>query len=64
MNQLKIHCILLTNNNDDDQSQPKVMLRCTVISHLLILFFNVLFLQHRAEMGIEIVEFPDSTGDK
>ena len=53
--------ILLTSNNDDGQNQSKLIICFTVKFHLL---FNVLLLQHKADMKIEIVEFLDSTGDK
>ena len=54
--------ILLTSNSDDDQKETKVILCYIVIFHLF--FSNVLLLQHKAKMKIEIVEFPDLTGDK
>ena len=52
--------ILLTSNTDDHQNQTKVILCFVVIFHLLL--FNVLLLQHKTKMKIQIVE--DSTGDK
>ena len=38
---------------DDDQNQTKVILHSTIFH--LFLFFNVLLLQHKAEMKIEIL---------
>ena len=63
MDQLKsghLH-ILLTSDNDDVQNQIKVIL-CSPV--MVCLDFYVLLLQHKAEMKIKPVEFPDQTGDK
>ena len=46
---------------DEDQNQTNVILH---IIHYRISFFNVLLLQYKAKIKIEIVEFPDLTGDK